>query len=243
MGAIAVHRMKAIIAGSAVSHMRILIVEDDKDLSAALAEALGHGGYAIDVAHEAEEAEGFTDVYAYDLILLDLGLPGGRDGLTLLKDWRKNGMEVPIIILTARDGWREKVAGMDAGADDYVTKPFHEAELLARVRARLRAQGPVRQAVIELGDVEIDTAQAQVFKAGRAVRLTAFEFRLLSTLAMRPDQVFSRDNLVEHMTDGDGDATSNTVEVMVGRIRRKLGRGIIETVHGLGYRAGRAVGV
>ncbi|MGB0921697.1 MAG: response regulator transcription factor [Alphaproteobacteria bacterium] len=219
--------------------MRILVVEDDADLSAALADMLGHASYAVDQAAEAETAEGFTDVYAYDLILLDLGLPGDRDGLTLLKDWRKAGLDTPIIILTARDGWREKVAGMDAGADDYVTKPFHEAELLARVRARLRAPGPVRQSVIELGDVEIDTAQAQVFKAGRAVRLTAFEFRLLNTLAMRPDQVFSRDALVEHMVDGEGEATSNSIEVLVGRIRRKLGRNIVETVHGHGYRAGR----
>lgn len=220
--------------------MRILIVEDDKALAAALHETLTHAGYATDRAADADEAEGFTDVYAYDLILLDLGLPGGRDGLTLLKEWRSSGVDTPIIILTARDGWREKVAGMDAGADDYVTKPFHEAELLARVRARLRSGGGQRQALIELGDVEIDTAQGQVFRAGRAVRLTAFEFRLLNTLALRPGQVFSRDTLVEHMNDGDGEATSNTVEVLVGRIRRKLGREIIETVHGLGYRAGRA---
>jgi two-component system OmpR family response regulator len=215
--------------------MRILVIEDEPALREQLAGALKDAGYAVDSAADGEEGHFFGDTEPYDAVVLDLGLPG-LDGITVLTRWRSDGRNMPVLILTARDRWREKVAGFDAGADDYLTKPFQMEELLARVRALIRRASGHASPVIECGPVAIDTRAARVSLNGEAVKLTAHEYKLISYLAHERDRVVSRTELTEHIYDQDFDLDSNTIEVFVGRLRRKLGNDIIETVRGLGYR-------
>lgn len=214
--------------------MRILIVEDDKDLNTQLAEALREAGYVIDQAYDGEEGHFLGDTEPYDAVVLDLGLPV-MDGVTVLESWRREGKKMPVLILTARDRWSDKVSGIDAGADDYVTKPFHMEEILARLRALLRRSTGHATSELAHGELVLDTRTSKVTEGGQAIKLTSLEYRLLAYLMHHRGRVVSRSELVEHLYDQDFDRDSNTVEVFVGRIRRKLKTDIIETVRGLGY--------
>ena len=215
--------------------MRILVVEDDPDLSRQLKDALIDVGYAVDIAGDGEEGHHLGDTEPYDAVILDLGLPI-IDGVSVLQKWRSDGKSFPVLILTARDQWSEKVAGFDAGADDYLTKPFHTEELMARLRALLRRAAGHTTDTIDIGDLSVDNRSARAFVDGMAVKLTSHEFRLLSYMATHRGRVISRTELVEHIYDQDFDRDSNTIEVFVGRLRRKIGTVRIETVRGLGYR-------
>ncbi|MDP2622019.1 MAG: response regulator transcription factor [Hyphomicrobiales bacterium] len=215
--------------------MRILVIEDDADLNRQLASALGDAGYAVDCAFDGEEGHFLGDTEPYDAIVLDLGLPK-LDGLSVLESWRRDGRLMPVLILTARDRWSDKVAGIDAGADDYVAKPFHMEEVLARLRALLRRAAGLASNEIECGPIRLDTRSARVTVEGTQVRLTSLEFRLLAYLMHHRGRVVSRTELIEHLYDQDFDRDSNTVEVFVGRLRKKIGADAIETVRGLGYR-------
>ncbi|PND32633.1 DNA-binding response regulator [Achromobacter sp. HZ01] len=215
--------------------MRILVVEDEPTLAGQLAEALRAAGHTVDAAADGESARYLGDVEAFDAVVLDLGLPV-VDGLTVLKAWRAGGRNMPVLILTARDNWHEKVAGIDAGADDYLTKPFHMEELLARVRALLRRSTAHASAQWRCGPLLLDTRQARVSVDGRPLTLTSHEFKVLSVLMQRAGEVVSRSELTEHVYAQDLDRDSNTIEVFVGRLRKKLPPDTIETVRGLGYR-------
>lgn len=215
--------------------MRILIVEDDADLARQLKSAFKDVGYAVDVAPDGEEGHFLGDTEPYDAVILDLGLPL-IDGVSVLQKWRADGKKFPVLILTARDQWSEKVAGFDAGADDYLTKPFHTEELMARLRALLRRSAGHTTDSIEVGDLLVDNRSARAFVDGMAIKLTSHEFRLLSYMASHRGRVISRTELVEHIYDQDFDRDSNTIEVFVGRLRKKIGTDRIETVRGLGYR-------
>ena len=215
--------------------MRVLVVEDDPDLSRQLSEALKDSGYAVDVADNGEDGHFMGDTEPYDAVILDLGLPI-IDGISVLQKWRADGKTFPVLILTARDQWSEKVSGFDAGADDYLTKPFHHEELLARLRALMRRAAGHTTDSIEIGGLLVDNRAARCFVDGMPIKLTSHEFRLLSYMAMHRGRVISRTELVEHIYDQDFDRDSNTIEVFVGRLRRKIGTNRIETVRGLGYR-------
>ncbi len=215
--------------------MRVLVVEDDKDLSRQLAEALRDSGYAVDVANDGEDGHFLGDTEPYDAVVLDLGLPT-IDGISILQKWRADGKTFPVLILTARDQWSEKVSGFDAGADDYLTKPFHTEELLARLRALMRRAAGHSTDTIEIGGLTVDNRSARAFVDGMPIKLTSHEFRLLSYMAVHVGRVISRTELVEHIYDQDFDRDSNTIEVFVGRLRKKIGTERIETVRGLGYR-------
>jgi len=215
--------------------MRILVVEDDPGIAGQLVRALEYASYAVDVANDGEEGHFLGDTEPYDAVVLDLGLPV-LDGITVLERWRSDGKSMPVLILTARDRWREKVAGFDAGADDYVAKPFQMEELLARLRALIRRAAGHATAVIECGPIAIDTRTARVSLNGEPVKLTGHEYKLISYLAHERGRVVSRTELTEHIYDQDFDRDSNTIEVFVGRLRRKLGNGVIITERGLGYR-------
>lgn len=215
--------------------MRALIVEDDPNLRRQLERGLQDAGYAVDCAADGEEGWHLGDTEPYDVIVLDLGLPR-IDGVTILKRWRAAGRATPVLILTARDRWSEKVAGFDAGADDYLTKPFHTEELLARLRALVRRAAGHATAALECGDLRVDTRAARAAVAGEPVRLTSHEFRLLSYMAHHQDRVIPRTELIEHIYDQDFDRDSNTIEVFIGRLRKKIGQDRIQTVRGLGYR-------
>jgi two-component system OmpR family response regulator len=215
--------------------MRALIVEDDPNLRRQLERAMQDSGYAVDVAADGEEGWHLGDTEPYDVIVLDLGLPK-IDGVTVLERWRSEGRTTPVLILTARDRWSEKVAGFDAGADDYLTKPFHTEELLARLRALVRRAAGHARAALECGDLRVDTRAARAAVAGEPVKLTSHEFRLLSYLAHHQERVIPRTELIEHIYDQDFDRDSNTIEVFIGRLRKKIGQERIQTVRGLGYR-------
>ncbi len=215
--------------------MRILLVEDEPTLRAQLREALTSAGYAVDEADNGRDAHFLGDTETFDAVILDLGLPV-LDGLTVLKRWRDAGRAMPVLILTARDNWSEKVAGIDAGADDYLTKPFHWEELLARLRALIRRAAGQASPVLRCGELQLDTRSGRVTLAGQPVTLTSHEFKVLDYLMHRPGAVVSRSELTEHIYAPDFDRDSNTIEVFVGRLRKKLPPGCIETVRGLGYR-------
>lgn len=215
--------------------MRVLIVEDDADLARQLKSTLKDAGYAVDVAKDGEEGHFLGDTEPYDAVVLDLGLPL-IDGVSVLQKWRADGKAFPVLILTARDQWSEKVAGFDAGADDYLTKPFHTEELMARLRALLRRASGHTTDTIEIGGLTVDNRSARAFIDGMGIKLTSHEFRLLSYMAAHVGRVISRTELVEHIYDQDFDRDSNTIEVFVGRLRKKIGTDRIETVRGLGYR-------
>ncbi len=215
--------------------MRILVVEDEATLRRQLVQAIAAAGHTVEEAADGEQAHYLGDVESFDAAVLDLGLPG-MDGLTVLRHWRSVGRGMPVLILTARSAWHEKVAGMDAGADDYLAKPFHMEELLARLRALLRRAGAHTSAEWRCGPILLDTRQARVLVDGMPLTLTSHEFKLLSLLMQRKGQVLSRTELSEHIYPQDGDRDSNTIEVFVGRLRKKLPPGLIETVRGMGYR-------
>jgi two-component system, OmpR family, response regulator len=214
--------------------VRLLVVEDDKDLSRQLFTALEGAGYAVDRAYDGEEGQFLGETEPYDAIVLDLGLPK-KDGVSVLEAWRAAGRTAPVLILTARDRWSDKVRGFDAGADDYVAKPFHMEEVLARLRALLRRSTGHATAELSSGLVRLDTRAGRVLVDGNPVKLTSHEYRLLSYLMHHAGRVVSRAELVEHLYDQDFDRDSNTIEVFVGRLRKKLGVDLIQTMRGLGY--------
>ena len=214
--------------------MRLLIVEDDPDLNRQLVAALEGAGYVVDAALDGEEGHFLGDTEPYDAVVLDIGLPK-RDGLSVLEAWRRDGRTFPVLILTARDRWSDKVHGFDVGADDYVAKPFHLEEVLARLRALLRRAAGHASSEIECGPVRLDTRSSRVSVDGNPVRLTSHEYRLLAYLMHHRGRVVSRTELVEHIYDQDFDRDSNTIEVFIGRLRKKLGVDLIQTVRGLGY--------
>ncbi len=214
--------------------MRLLVVEDDKDINRQVVAALEEAGYVADKAYDGEEGGYLGESEPYDAIILDMGLPKA-DGVTVLQNWRRAGVKTPVIILTARDRWSDKVDGFDAGADDYVTKPFHMEELMARVRALLRRAAGHASSQIACGPVTLDTRSGKVFVDGAQVKLTSHEYRLLSYLMHHTGRVVSRAELTEHLYDQDFDRDSNTIEVFVGRLRKKLAVDLIQTVRGLGY--------
>lgn len=215
--------------------MRILLVEDEPTLRAQLRTALLEAGYVVDEADNGRDAHFLGDTEAFDAVILDLGLPV-LDGLSVLRRWREAGRSMPVLILTARDNWSEKVAGIDAGADDYQTKPFHLEELLARLRALIRRANGQASPVLRCGDLALDTRSSRVTLAGQPVALTSHEYKVLEYLMHRPGNVVSRTELTEHIYAQDFERDSNTIEVFVGRLRKKLPPTLIETVRGLGYR-------
>lgn len=215
--------------------VRVLVVEDEAKLSKQLARALADAGYAVDVAADGARADFLARTERYDAILLDLGLPK-VDGLTLLRGWRDGGLGAPVMVLTARGSWHEKVQGIDGGADDYVSKPFRIEEVLARLRALIRRASGQVTPQLRCGPVLLDPRSARVTLEGVPVRLTSHEFRVLSYLMHHRGRVVSQGELSEHIYAQDADRDSNTVEVFVARLRRKLGASFIETVRGLGYR-------
>ena len=215
----------------------MLVVEDEAALSRQLAASLGDAGYAVDCAADGERADFLAQTERYDVVVLDLGLPR-VDGLTLLRRWRDAGLSMPVLVLTARGGWHEKVQGIDAGADDYVAKPFRMEEVLARLRALLRRAGGHVSSELRSGPITLDPREARVTLDGVPVRLTSHEFRVLSYLMHQRGRVVSQSELTEHIYAQAFDRDSNTVEVFIARLRRKLGPSSIETVRGLGYRVG-----
>ncbi|SHO66241.1 two component transcriptional regulator, winged helix family [Pseudoxanthobacter soli DSM 19599] len=215
--------------------MRLLVVEDDPDLNRQLVTAFRDAGYAVDAAFDGEEGHFLGDTEPYDAVVLDIGL-AKMDGLSVLQRWRQGGRGMPVLLLTARDRWSDKVAGIDAGADDYVAKPFHIEEVLARIRALVRRAAGHAANEITCGPVAIDMRAGRVTVSGEPVKLTSHEFRLLSYLMLHRGRVVSRTELTEHLYDQDFDRDSNTIEVFVGRLRKKLSVDVIETVRGLGYR-------
>jgi two-component system OmpR family response regulator len=217
--------------------MRVLVVEDDARLREQLAEALHDAGYSVDLASNGIDAEHLGLVERIDAAILDLGLPG-KDGLAVLRAWRSADVSAPVLILTARGSWQERVHGIDAGADDYLAKPFQMEELLARLRALIRRSTGHAHAELRRGPVLLDTRTCRVTVEGRPVSLTPHEYRLLAFLLHHPDRVISRAELSEHLYAQDFDRDSNTIDVFIARLRRKLPEGFIVTVRGLGFRLG-----
>jgi len=214
--------------------MRVLIVEDEPTLGQQLKSTLEANGYAIDLSRDGEDGHFMGSTEDYDAVILDLGLPE-IDGLTVLDRWRKEERNFPVLVLTARDSWSDKVAGLDAGADDYLAKPFQTEELIARLRALIRRASGNASSELTAGAVRLDTRSGKVTLDGSPVKLTAQEYKLLSYLMHHKGKVVSRTELIEHIYDQDFDRDSNTIEVFVTRIRKKLGAEVISTIRGLGY--------
>lgn len=214
--------------------MRLLVVEDDVNLNRQIVHALEEAGYAVDKAIDGEEGHFLGETEPYDAIILDMGLPR-MDGLKVLTSWRRERVKTPVLILTARDNWNDKVQGFDAGADDYLTKPFHMEELLARLRALVRRAAGHATSELNCGPISLDTRSGRVAVKGEVIKLTSHEYRLLSYLMHHTGRIVSRAELTEHLYDQDFDRDSNTIEVFVGRLRKKLGVDLIKTMRGLGY--------
>ena len=215
--------------------MRVLLVEDDAELSARLKADLGRAGYAVDTADNGIDAQHLGEQEPYDAVILDLGLPG-RSGLEVLKNWRAAGSEVPVLVLTARDAWYEKVDGFKAGADDYLGKPFHVEELLARLQALLRrSYGRATGSALSMFGIELDEARQAVHRDGTMLELTGVEFRLLRYFMLHPGEVMSKTRLTEHVYEYDAERDSNVIEVYINRLRQKLGKHLIKTRRGQGY--------
>ncbi|MCQ4289261.1 response regulator transcription factor [Pseudomonas stutzeri] len=218
--------------------MRLLLVEDSVPLADELIASLTRQGYAIDWLADGRDADYQGSSEPYDLIVLDLGLPG-KPGLDVLRAWRARGLATPVLILTARDSWAERIEGLKAGADDYLTKPFHPEELLLRIQALLRrAHGVANQPLLQVGGLALDEARQRCNKDGEDIDLTAGEFRLLRYFMLHAGQLLSKTQLAEHLYDGETERDSNVIEVHVNRLRGKLGRELIETRRGQGYRFG-----
>lgn len=214
--------------------MRVLLAEDEPHLSAQIKKLLNVEGRVVDVANTGLEALHLGSTKPYDMIVLDVGLPE-RDGISILREWRSTGVRTPVLILTARDGWSERVDGLDAGADDYMTKPFHMPELAARVRAILRRQNGQINPVVEMGNVSLDCKNERVTVENVPVDLTAQETAVLTYLAQNRGRLISRSELSEYIYESDGDRDSNTIAVFITRLRKKLGPELIKTVRGRGY--------
>jgi len=222
--------------------MRILIVEDDSRLLTQLDQLMQQNGYSVDLADDGEKALYLFKEYPYDLAIIDIGLPV-LDGLELIRRVRQQKILSPILILTARDRWQEKVEGLEAGADDYLTKPFYNEELLARTKALIRRAAGQPNPALEKGPIRLDTLSEEVFVNDQSVELTAYEYRVLEYLLMNPNKIISKTELTEHIYDQDFDLDSNVIEVFVGRLRKKLDPDNqikpIETLRGRGYRINR----
>src|SRR5210317_788192 len=222
--------------------MRILVVEDDSGLQTSLAEVLREAGYAVDVTGDGIEGLFFGEEYPLDLAIIDLGLPG-LSGLELIRKLREKERNFPILILTARSEWQDKVEGLESGADDYLTKPFHPEELKARVGALLRRSAGRAQPLVELGPLKIDLVSQRVFSGDEEIELTTYEYKVFEYLLMHPDEVVTKTLLSEHIYEEDADRDSNVIEVFIGRLRRKIDpQGLlnpIETLRGRGYRLNR----
>lgn len=214
--------------------MRVLVAEDEPQLCKQIKTALNAEGRVVDIVNDGREAHFMGSTEPYNMIILDIGLPE-RDGISVLRDWRKEGLKTPVLILTARDGWSERVDGLDAGADDYMTKPFHMSELAARVRAILRRQSGQMNSSFEKGEIVFDKRTGRVSVAGIPIELTAQESAVLSYLVHNADRMVSRTELSEHIYEYDGDRDSNTIAVFVTRLRKKLGPDLIKSARGLGY--------
>ena len=219
--------------------MRALVIEDEKPLREQLERRLRAAGYAVDTAADGEEGLYFGQEFPVDVAVVDIGLPK-RSGIEVIRRWREDGRDFPVLILTARGRWQDKVDGLEAGADDYLVKPFHMEELLARLRALVRRSSGFSQNVIQCGPIRLDTGSRRVESGGSAVELTAYEYKVLEYLMLHSGQVVSKSELAEHVYDEDLDPESNVLEVLVGRLRRKLDPerrlNPIETRRGLGYR-------
>ncbi|WP_277963488.1 response regulator transcription factor [Pseudomonas sp. RIT-To-2] len=215
--------------------MRLLLVEDNVPLADELAAGLKAQGYAVDWLADGRDAVYQGSVEPYDLIILDLGLPG-LPGLEVLAQWRAGGVAVPVLVLTARGSWAERIVGLKAGADDYLSKPFHPEELHLRVQGLLRrARGVANQPTLQAAGLHLDESRQCVRQADTDVQLTAAEFRLLRYFMLHPGQILSKGHLAEHLYDGETERDSNVLEVHVNHLRRKLGRAVIETRRGQGY--------
>lgn len=216
--------------------MRVLLAEDDAALREQLRVALGEAGFVVDAVADGIDAAHLGASEPLDAAVLDLGLPG-KDGLAVLREWRAAGVTLPVVVLTARGTWQERVLGIDAGADDYLAKPFEMEELVARLRAVVRRAAGHASAVLVLGPVQLDTRRCKVSVEGRDVPLTPHEYRLLAYLLHHQGRVVPRTELTEHLYAQDHDRDSNTIDVFIARLRRKLGTDIIRTVRGLGFQA------
>jgi DNA-binding response OmpR family regulator len=214
--------------------MRVLVVEDDRRIAADLTQGLQAAGYVVEVVGDGEEAWFRGDTEDYAAIILDLGLPG-MDGLTVLKRWRGNDRRIPVLILTARGSWAERVDGIDAGADDYLPKPFRMEELLARLRSIVRRSVGQASSMIHVGEISIDERQMRVDRRGVPVNLSPLEYRLVSYLALHRGRVVSQHELSENIYGNEDAHDSNAIEVLIGRVRKKLGSELIETRRGFGY--------
>ena len=214
--------------------MRVLVIEDDDRIRSDVQTALEAAGYIVDVEASGEEGWFLGDTETYGAVVLDLGLPQ-MDGMTVLKRWRKAGRAMPVLILTARGTWDERVEGIDAGADDYLPKPFHVEELLARLRAIIRRSGGNAGSVIKIGETELDERQMRVSVRGVAVKLSPQEYRLVSYMMLHNGRVIPQQELAEHLQSVHFERESNAVEVLVARARRKLPNALIETRRGFGY--------
>ena len=214
--------------------MRVLVVEDDLDVARQVANTLRQARFVVDLVHDGKEGLFLGDTEPYDAVILDLGLPQ-LDGLSVLRQWRQAGRDMPVLILTARDTWREKVMGLRAGADDYLAKPFELEEMLARIEALIRRSSGRSNPVLECGQLILDVGSGRLTVAGRPVELTALEFRTLAHLMRQQGQVVSKTELTEHLYDQEFDRDSNVIEVLINRLRNKLGAGLIRTRRGLGY--------
>ena len=215
--------------------MRILLVEDDVDLSARIAASLRAENFVVDIARNGEDGEhaGLTEIY--DVVVLDLGLPKS-DGVTVLKSWRSQERNFPVMVLTAREGWPDKVAAFKAGADDFLTKPFRFEELVLRLRALIRRAAGHAASIVQCGDISYDAQLGTFEQSGLPLKLTAFEWRVLSCLMLRKETIIDKRELLERVYEGDADVDSNSIEVIVARLRRKIGANRIETERGRGYR-------
>ena len=214
--------------------MRVLVVEDDLDVARQVANTLRQARFVVDLVHDGKEGLFLGDTESYDAVILDLGLPQ-LDGLSVLRQWRQAGRDMPVLILTARDTWREKVMGLRAGADDYLAKPFELEEMLARIEALIRRSSGRSNPVLECGQLILDVGSGRLTVAGRPVELTALEFRTLAHLMRQQGQVVSKTELTEHLYDQEFDRDSNVIEVLINRLRNKLVAGLIRTRRGLGY--------
>lgn len=215
--------------------MRLLLVEDDAVLGPSVRSALQHAGYAVDLATDGLEAEALGDIEPYDIVVLDLGLPK-QSGLKVLEHWRKNGNQVPVVILTARDTWQEKIEGFKLGADDYVGKPFQMQELLARLNAVLKRSHQNAMTAFAFSGIElVEDTQSLIHKDGQRYALTAMEYRLLRYFMLNPGKVLSKTRLTAHIYEYDDDKDSNVIEVYVNRLRQKIGASLIQTKRGQGY--------
>lgn len=216
--------------------MRLLLAEDDEQLAANLKKGLNQAGYAVDICSDGINAEFQGDVEPYDVVILDLGLPG-RPGLEVLKNWRSRQNALPVLVLTARDAWHERVDGLKAGADDYLGKPFHLEELLARLNALIRRSQGQAPTVLELAGYRLDEDRQQVTRPdGTLIELTGIEYRLLHYFMLHPGIILSKSRLYEHVYEGDVERDSNVIEVYVNRLRQKLDKNLIKTLRGQGYR-------